>query len=55
MNLRRDLSLTGGARILNDDVVDYLQISSGVIDSITEIEERELVRRRSVPLTCTRA
>jgi len=36
---------TGGVRVLNDDVVDYLQIPRGVIDSITAVEERELVRR----------
>src|ERR1051325_556700 len=36
---------TGGVRVLNDDVVDYLQIPGGVIDSMTTIEERELVRR----------
>jgi predicted phosphoribosyltransferase len=36
---------TGGVRILNDDVVDYLQIPGSVIDSVTTIEEREMVRR----------
>jgi putative phosphoribosyl transferase len=36
---------TGGVRVLNDDVVDYLQIPEGVIDAIAEIELRELERR----------
>src|ERR1041385_5090432 len=36
---------TGGVRVLNDDVVDYLQIPDAIIDSMTTIEERELVRR----------
>jgi putative phosphoribosyl transferase len=36
---------TGGVRVLNDDVVDYLQIPGGVIDAITAMEQRELGRR----------
>ncbi len=36
---------TGGVRVLNDDVVDYLQIPFGVIDTIAAIELRELERR----------
>jgi len=36
---------TGGVRVLNDDVVEYLRITSGVIDSVTADELRELERR----------
>jgi len=36
---------TGGVRVLNNDVVDYLQIPGGVIDAIAAIELRELERR----------
>ena len=36
---------TGGVRVLNDDVVDYLNISDSVIDAITDEELRELRRR----------
>jgi len=36
---------TGGIRVLNDDVVDYLEISDDVIDSIAAKELRELERR----------
>src|SRR5438105_11453063 len=36
---------TGGVRVLNEDVVDYLQIPGGVIESIAAIELRELERR----------
>ncbi len=36
---------TGGVQVLNDDVVDYLQIPSAVVDSIAAVEERELERR----------
>jgi predicted phosphoribosyltransferase len=36
---------TGGVRVLNDDVVDYLQIPDDVIDQITEQELEELKRR----------
>src|SRR5215216_2432787 len=36
---------TGGVRVLNDDVVDYLEISDEVIDSIAAKELRELERR----------
>src|ERR1044072_5577455 len=34
---------TGGVRVLNDNVVDYLRIPGEVIDAITAVEERELV------------
>jgi predicted phosphoribosyltransferase len=36
---------TGGVRVLNDDLVDYLEISDHVIDSIADKELRELERR----------
>src|SRR5438552_1420539 len=36
---------TGGVRVLNEDVVDYLQIPEGVIDAIAALELRELERR----------
>jgi putative phosphoribosyl transferase len=36
---------TGGVRVLNDDVVDYLEISDDVIDSIAAKELTELERR----------
>lgn len=36
---------TGGVRVLNDDVVEYLLIPSSVIDSVAEDELRELERR----------
>jgi putative phosphoribosyl transferase len=36
---------TGGVRVLNDDVVNYLRISDDVIDSIAAKELRELERR----------
>ena len=36
---------SGGVRVLNDDVVDYLQIPDAVIGSITAMEQRELERR----------
>jgi len=36
---------TGGVRVLNDDVVEYLRIPSGVIDSVAADELRELDRR----------
>lgn len=45
---------TGGVRVLNDDVVDYLEISDEVIDSIaakelTELERRERAYRGNRP------
>jgi putative phosphoribosyl transferase len=45
---------TGGVRVLNDDVVDYLEISDDVIDSIaakelTELERRERAYRGNRP------
>src|ERR687895_766955 len=36
---------TGGVRVLNDDVIDYLRIPAGVIDSVAASEMRELMRR----------
>jgi putative phosphoribosyl transferase len=36
---------TGGVRVLNDDVVNYLQIPGGVVDSVAASEQRELERR----------
>lgn len=36
---------TGGVRVLNDDVIDYLKIPPRVIDAIALIEMRELERR----------
>jgi putative phosphoribosyl transferase len=36
---------TGGVRVLNEDVVYYLQIPESVIDAIAAIELRELERR----------
>src|SRR5215216_5277478 len=36
---------TGGVRVLNDEVVDYLEISDDVIDSIAAKELTELGRR----------
>lgn len=36
---------TGGVRVLNEDVVNYLGIPKSVIDSVAEIELQELERR----------
>jgi predicted phosphoribosyltransferase len=36
---------TGGVRVLNDDVVNYLSIPGGVIDAVAADELRELERR----------
>jgi predicted phosphoribosyltransferase len=36
---------TGGVRVLNDDVVNYLQITGDVIDAVAASEQRELERR----------
>jgi putative phosphoribosyl transferase len=36
---------TGGVRVLNDDVVDYLKIPAEVIDAVAKIEQQELERR----------
>jgi predicted phosphoribosyltransferase len=36
---------TGGVRVLNDDVVSYLDIPADVIDAVAEIELAELERR----------
>lgn len=37
---------TGGVRVLNEDVVGYLDIPSDVIDAVASDEERELDRRQ---------
>jgi putative phosphoribosyl transferase len=37
---------TGGIRVLNDDVVGYLDIPDYVIDEVADIELRELERRK---------
>jgi putative phosphoribosyl transferase len=39
---------TGGVRVLDDDVVDYLEISDDVIDAIAAIELEELERRERI-------
>ncbi len=39
---------TGGVRVLNDDVVDYMEVSDDVIDAIAAIELEELERRERV-------
>lgn len=39
---------TGGVRVLNDDVVEYLRIPSSVIDSVAANELRELERRERI-------
>jgi putative phosphoribosyl transferase len=39
---------TGGVRVLNEDIVDYLQIPEDVIDAVAAIELRELERRERV-------
>jgi putative phosphoribosyl transferase len=39
---------TGGVRVLNEDVVQYLQIPGEVIDAVAADEQRELERRESV-------
>ena len=39
---------SGGVRVLNDEVVDYLEISDEVIDAIAAIELEELERRERV-------
>jgi putative phosphoribosyl transferase len=39
---------TGGVRVLNDDVVDYMEVSDVVIDAIAAIELEELERRERV-------
>ena len=36
---------SGGVRVLNNDVVDYLQIPKEVIDEVAEVETQELKRR----------
>jgi predicted phosphoribosyltransferase len=36
---------TGGVRVINDDVVNLLQIPDEVIDSVAEVQWRELERR----------
>lgn len=39
---------TGGVRVLNEDVVGYLDIPSDVIDAVASDEERELDRRQQL-------
>jgi putative phosphoribosyl transferase len=36
---------SGGIRVINEDVVQYLRIPSAVVDRVTEIEQAELERR----------
>jgi putative phosphoribosyl transferase len=36
---------SGGARVLNDDVVKLLNLTAGAIDRVAETEQRELKRR----------
>jgi putative phosphoribosyl transferase len=36
---------SGGVRIVNEDLVDYLEIPDEVIDAIAAVEQRELERR----------
>src|SRR5947209_11952322 len=36
---------SGGIRVLNEDVIDYLRISDEVIDAVAAGEQRELERR----------
>jgi predicted phosphoribosyltransferase len=45
---------TGGIRILNPRVVDYLDISKDVIDLVAAREQRELQRRQLVSTSSTR-
>jgi putative phosphoribosyl transferase len=37
---------TGGVRVLNDDVIESLQISSPIIDAVAGYEQRELERQQ---------
>lgn len=39
---------TGGVRVLNDDVVDYLQIPNEIIDAVADQEMWELKRREQL-------
>jgi putative phosphoribosyl transferase len=36
---------SGGVRVINEDIVNYLRIPDGVIDAVAELEQRELERR----------
>jgi predicted phosphoribosyltransferase len=36
---------TGGVRVLNNDIVEYLGIPDHVIDAVAQAEQRELARR----------
>lgn len=36
---------SGGVRVLNEDIVDYLSIPDEIIDAIAAVEQRELERR----------
>jgi len=37
---------SGGVRVLNEDIVNYLRIPDEVIDAIAAVEQRELERRQ---------
>src|SRR2546426_9428522 len=37
---------SGGVRVLNEDIVNYLRIPDEVINAVAAIEQRELERRR---------
>jgi putative phosphoribosyl transferase len=39
---------SGGVRVLNEDVVNYLQIPNRVIDEVTVLEQKELERREQL-------
>jgi putative phosphoribosyl transferase len=47
-NLVMGTITTGGARVLNDDVVNYLGISEETIDAVARQERRELERREQL-------
>ena len=39
---------SGGVRVLNEDVVGYLNVPAGIIESVAEEEEQELRRREKI-------
>jgi putative phosphoribosyl transferase len=39
---------TGGVRVLNNEVVEYLGISDSVIDAVAQVEQQELERRERI-------
>jgi putative phosphoribosyl transferase len=39
---------SGGVRILNEDVIDYLQLSQDAIEAVAQIEQRKLRRREQL-------